>query len=203
MGPSVLQRGNWRCHHACPLYSMRKVLSLVTLPISCAPTPYCLAVFRTAASFSGETETTTRAPRSPNSAYSAATSSGTATLAPSPSPAKQDSASVTATPPSLTSCADCSVPSRRQGHHTINHPFFRAKFNRRWLSGHNSTNCLRIFRRGKLPPFAGPRLAPAAPLWKNWIRREAQSRRLRSGTPPSKLSTHLPRIPKIPITGVG
>src|SRR5208283_282580 len=95
----------------CPLYSMRKALSPVTLPISCAPTPYCLAVFRRAVSFSGETETTTRAPRSPKSAYSADTSSGTATLAPSPVAAKHDSASVTATPPSLTSCADCSVPA--------------------------------------------------------------------------------------------
>src|SRR5208283_4427148 len=96
---------------ARPLYSMRKVLSPVTLPISCAPTPYCLAVFRRAASFSGETETSTRAPRSPKSAYSAAASSGTVTFAPSPVAAKQDSATVTAKPPSLRSCADCSVPA--------------------------------------------------------------------------------------------
>src|SRR5580692_1773474 len=94
-----------------PLYSMPRVLSWFTVPISCAPTPYCLAVLRTAASFSGATDTTTRAPRSLNSAYSAALSSGTLISAPSPFAAKHDSATVTASPPSLISCADCTVPS--------------------------------------------------------------------------------------------
>src|SRR5580704_10313820 len=56
---------------ALPLYSMRSALPRCTLPISRAPTPYCLAVARTAASFVGEEETTQRAPRSLNSACSA------------------------------------------------------------------------------------------------------------------------------------
>ncbi len=96
---------------ALPLYSMRSALSSFTLPISCAPTLYCLAVARTAASFVGETETTQRAPRSLKSACSAGPSSPpdlrlhlararrSACLREA-SAAKQDSASVTAMPPS-------------------------------------------------------------------------------------------------------
>src|SRR5258708_31800295 len=53
------------------LYSMRKASPRVTWPISRAATLYCLAVLRTAASFDGVTETTARAPRSPNAAASA------------------------------------------------------------------------------------------------------------------------------------
>src|ERR1700688_113353 len=67
----------------CPLYSMRRELSRVTLPISWAPTPYCLAVARRAASFVGETETMARAPDSPKRAYSAEAFSGRVMDAPS------------------------------------------------------------------------------------------------------------------------
>src|SRR5580700_3927147 len=88
---------------ALPLYSMRSALPRCTLPISRAPTPYCLAVSRTAASFMGETDTTQRAPRSLKAANSAETSASRTTCAPSPAEAKQDSAKVTAMPPSETS----------------------------------------------------------------------------------------------------
>src|ERR1700733_8905814 len=59
---------------ALPLYSMPSALPRCTLPISRAPTLYCLAVARTAASFVGETETIERAPRSWKRACSAGAS---------------------------------------------------------------------------------------------------------------------------------
>src|SRR5580693_6224428 len=96
---------------ALPLCSMRSALPRCTLPISRAPTPYCLAVTRTAASFMGETDTTQRAPRSLKAANSADASWSRETCAPSPGEAKQDSASVTAMPPSDTSWADSRPPS--------------------------------------------------------------------------------------------
>src|SRR5580693_4286906 len=106
---------------ALPLYSMRSALPRCTLPVSRAPTLYCLAVARTAASFVGETESTQRAPRSWKRACSAGASASASrfTFAPrrgtacraSTEAAKQDSASVTAMPPSETSWADCSEPS--------------------------------------------------------------------------------------------
>src|SRR6266446_8836864 len=96
------------------LCSMRNEPSRVTWPSSCAATLYCLAVSRTAASFDGVTEMTARAPRSLKRANSApAESSLRWTVAPragggSPAPtgAKQDSARVTARPPSEMSWAD-------------------------------------------------------------------------------------------------
>src|SRR6266446_7525863 len=99
---------------ARPLCSMRNELSRVTWPSSRAATLYCLAVSRTAASFDGVTEMTARAPRSLKRANSApAESSLRWTVAPragggSPAPtgAKQDSARVTARPPSEMSWAD-------------------------------------------------------------------------------------------------
>src|SRR6267378_4600006 len=106
---------------------MRNEPSRVTWPSSRAATLYCLAVSRTAASFDGATETTARAPRSLKAAASEgsellprfviAPSRGAACCAPTEedaefgAEAKQDSARVTARPPSETSCADCSVPS--------------------------------------------------------------------------------------------
>src|SRR5216684_8134391 len=94
-----------------PLYWMRKASLRVTWPIWCAATLYCLAVSRTAASFDGVTETTARAPRSLNTAASAESSSSNFTCAPrwgatccaptTEEEAKQDSARVTARPPSL------------------------------------------------------------------------------------------------------
>src|SRR5580658_10686413 len=96
---------------ALPLYSMRSALPRCTVPISRAPTPYCLAVRRTAASFMGETDTTQRAPRSLKAANSAETSGARETCAPSPAEAKQDSARVTAMPPSETSWQDSRQPS--------------------------------------------------------------------------------------------
>src|SRR5580700_12173002 len=80
---------------ALPLYSMQSALPRCTLPISRAPTPYCLAVRRTAASFVGETDTTHRAPRSWKRANSADASFPRETRAPSSAEAKQDSARVT------------------------------------------------------------------------------------------------------------
>src|SRR4029077_10354480 len=96
---------------ALPLYSMRSALPRCTLPSSRAPTPYCLAVARTAASFVGETDTTQRAPRSLKSANSGEAASSKEMRAPSPSVEKQDSARVTAMPPSEMSWADCTEPS--------------------------------------------------------------------------------------------
>src|ERR1700757_2431343 len=98
---------------------MRRELSRVTLPISWAPTPYCRAVARRAASFAGETETVARAPDSPKRAYSAEADSGRGMGAPKEekagdclaNAAKQDSARPTATPPSLRSWADSMVPA--------------------------------------------------------------------------------------------
>src|SRR5579864_3611036 len=116
---------------ALPLYSMRSALPRCTLPISCAPTLYCLAVARTAASFVGETETTQRAPRSLKRACSAGPSAASVTFAPSwgaaccaatteDAAAKQDSAKVTAMPPSEMSWADCTEPSEaRATRHSI------------------------------------------------------------------------------------
>src|SRR5271169_4385394 len=105
---------------ALPLYSMRSAPPRCTLPISRAPTLYCLAVERTAASFVGETERMQRAPRSWKRACSAGPSSssftftpktGTPCRAPTGEAAKQDSARVTAMPPSEMSWADCTEPS--------------------------------------------------------------------------------------------
>src|SRR6266403_495732 len=104
---------------ALSLYSMRKASLPMTWPIWCAVTPYCRAVSRTAASEVGATETMARAPLSPKRAYSAgnvvpssltfAPSWGAACCAPTGS-AKQDSANVTAMPPSLMSCAERTAP---------------------------------------------------------------------------------------------
>src|SRR5579864_6688845 len=108
---------------AYPLYWMRSALSAVTLPISYAATLYCLVVARTAASFVGETETMARAPRSLNNSCSRGTlarsdsnftfapRAGGASPAPTEEEAKQDSAMVTAKPPSEMSWADCTEPS--------------------------------------------------------------------------------------------
>jgi len=52
------------------------------------------------------TDTTTRAPRSPKIVSSSGNADLISTSAPSPRDPKQHSASVTARPPSLTSCAD-------------------------------------------------------------------------------------------------
>src|SRR6185295_18002730 len=83
--------------------------------MDCAATLYCRAVSRRRASKVDLTETMARAPRSWKSAYSAgvvasqsicADRAGTARGAPTEDAAKQDSAAVTARPPSLRSCAD-------------------------------------------------------------------------------------------------
>src|SRR2546422_9692747 len=106
---------------------MRKASPRLTRPSSRAATLYCLAVSRTAASFDGVTETTARAPRAPKRTDSAgsespprfaiAPSRGAACCAPTNEEAeagaeeKQDSARVTARPPSEMSWADCTAPS--------------------------------------------------------------------------------------------
>src|ERR1700674_4167699 len=96
---------------ALPLYWMQKASPRMTLPISCAATWYCLAVSRTRARCGGLTDTTARAPRSPKRAASAASLFSSPASEPIPFAAKQDSASVTATPPSETSWADWTDPS--------------------------------------------------------------------------------------------
>src|SRR5712671_5034440 len=93
-----------------PFSSMRKS-PRATRPTSSAATPYCAASERTRARLGEVTDTTTRAPRSPNSAASSGSLLVSETRAERPLLAKQDSANVTVRPPSLTSCADCSVPS--------------------------------------------------------------------------------------------
>ena len=88
--------------------------ALATVPILRALTLHCAAIAFTRASEAGETDTTARAPRSPKSAYSAgifsvatlAALAPSCTFAESPSLSKHDSASVTAIPPSLASCAE-------------------------------------------------------------------------------------------------
>src|SRR5882762_5679693 len=101
-----------------PLCSMRKASLWVTWPSSRTATWDCHAVLRTAASFDGVTETTARAPRSLKRADSAGSPSSRMTFAPraggassAPTEAKQDSARVTARPPSEISWADCTAPS--------------------------------------------------------------------------------------------
>src|SRR5438445_12101882 len=110
-----------------PLCSMRNEPSRVTWPSSCAATLYCLAVLRTWASFDGVTETMARAPRSLKRTDSAGSKqSSTVTTAPrwgaaccaptegaadAGGDAKQDSARVTARPPSEMSWADWTAPS--------------------------------------------------------------------------------------------
>src|ERR1700731_2332475 len=95
---------------ALPLSSMRKMPLSVTSPICTALTWYFCAVCSTAFSEAGETEITARAPRSPNTADSAGLPFFIFMFAPRVSPgfragaeAKQDSATVTASPPSLMS----------------------------------------------------------------------------------------------------
>src|SRR5258708_17685560 len=93
---------------ARPLYSMRKAPPRVTWPIWYAANLYCLAVSRTAASFDGVTETTARAPRSPNAAASAGASSFHFTIPPTnEGEAEQDFARVTAQPPAPLLCRRC------------------------------------------------------------------------------------------------
>src|SRR5271154_4639655 len=101
------------CITAAPGYWMRNS-PRVTVPIRCARTLYCAAISFTRASNSGATDTTARAPRSPNNAASAKSSAPAASIeisAESPSRPKQASASETASPPSLTSCAESTARS--------------------------------------------------------------------------------------------
>src|SRR6185437_10302990 len=84
---------------------------LVTVPIRRASTLYCAAMCSMRARASGRAETTTRAPDSSNSAYSTGSSVCRFASADNPLLAKQHSASATAKPPSLISCADCTTRS--------------------------------------------------------------------------------------------
>src|ERR1700722_9893449 len=95
---------------ALPSSSMRKMPLAVTSPICTALTPCFCAVCSTAFSEVGETETTARAPRSPNKPDSAGLRPSIFAFMPRASPTfragaepKQDSAKVTASPPSLMS----------------------------------------------------------------------------------------------------
>src|SRR5579864_6447978 len=93
-----------------PFSSMRNS-PRATRPTSTTATSYCAAIRRTAARFSGVTDTMARSPRSPNSAASSGSLLASEICAARLPLAKHDSASVTARPPSLTSCADCNLPS--------------------------------------------------------------------------------------------
>src|ERR1700674_1419488 len=83
---------------ARPFSSMRNS-PRVTRPTSSTATSYCAATRRTAARFSGVTDTTARAPRSPKSAASSGSLLVSEACAERPLLAKHDSASVTETPP--------------------------------------------------------------------------------------------------------
>ena len=94
---------------------------LTTVPIRVALTPYCAAISETRAREPGARDTTARAPRSPNIAASAGIVSAaaetcfeltfTSAQSSSESLVKQHSASVTASPPSLMSCAEATTRS--------------------------------------------------------------------------------------------
>src|ERR1700688_5318297 len=95
---------------ALPLSSMLKMPSAVTFPICNALIPYFCAICRMLFSEAGETEITARAPRSPNTADSAGLPFFIFMFAlrvslafRASAEAKQDSAKVTASPPSLMS----------------------------------------------------------------------------------------------------
>src|ERR1700677_1664115 len=106
-------QGCWKdstepCITGEPLYWMRNSLR-TTVPMGCTDTLYCAAICLMRASEAAAAVTTTRAPRSPNSADSAGSADARAEIVMSaerPAVSKQDSASVTGKPPSLTSCAD-------------------------------------------------------------------------------------------------
>src|SRR5260370_27085337 len=96
---------------ACAFHSMRNSPPRVTCPISCAATWYCLAIGSTRAIEPCATDTTARAPRSPNRAASAGSQAARVTRPERPWLAKQHSARAVARPPSLTSCAERIAPS--------------------------------------------------------------------------------------------
>src|ERR1700676_3864167 len=77
-----------------PFSSIEKSPRLIR-PISSAATSYCAATRRTAARFSGVTDTIARAPRSPNKAASSGSLPASETRAESPLLAEQHSASGT------------------------------------------------------------------------------------------------------------
>src|SRR5580704_6031713 len=191
-----------------PLYSMRSALPRCTLPISRAPTPYCLAVTRTAASFVGETDTTQRAPRSLKSAcsegpsvsrFTSAPKTGTACRAPTGKAAKQDSARVTAMPPSEISWADWSEASEARATRQSIKRFSAA---RSIAGGSPETMPAMVLEysdeensRATSPVGAG--LAPAArPSRRTMTSPSARNALFRTREASS-------RMPRMPITGVG
>src|SRR4029077_14419079 len=83
----------------------------VTRPITNAVILYCAEMVSKRASDACDKDTTARAPVSEKSASSAGSALGHAASAVNPFEAKPHSASATAMPPSLTSCAEASIPS--------------------------------------------------------------------------------------------
>ena len=150
--------------HDAPLYWMRKS-PRATVPICCARTLYCAAIALTRASEAGATDTTARAPRSPKSAASRQNHPRPRHQSKFPPTARRGqsthSASVTASPPSLTSCAEKTSRSLASFHQAIDQSLFRSEINRRRRSRHNSVNRLRIFARTK-SIFVAAAFRPAA-----------------------------------------
>ena len=102
-------------------------------------------------------DTTARAPRSPKSAdfgrRSLSSGAGPSFTSRPKGPrlaAKQDSATVTARPPSLTSCAETMARLAREFYQAIDQPVLRGEIDRRGRAGNDSVNGLRIFGGGKL-----------------------------------------------------
>src|SRR5713226_471413 len=201
---------------ARPLCSMRNEPSRVTWPSSRAATLYCLAVWRTAASFDGVTETMARAPRSLKSAASAGGGSSVKLMvAPragraSPAPteedagaeAKQDSARVTARPPSEMSWADWTVPSAARAMRQSMRRFSAA---RSMAGGSPATTLAIVFEYSEeensrwVPSRGAACCAPTV---------EAEPLRMMMMSPSLRKAIFTTceassRIPRTPITGVG
>src|SRR5713101_1898083 len=158
---------------ARPFISMRKS-PRTTRPTSRAATPYCAATESARARFVDVTDTTARAPRSPKSAASSGSLLVSETRAERPSLAKQDSASVTASPPSLTSCADCSALSPASATSSIIKRFSAARSTAggapatipRIVRAYSDEENSRAFRAASVPSSAckGMRATPPAPI---------------------------------------
>src|SRR5882724_4462018 len=174
---------------------MRSAALPVTLPSSRAPTLYGRAVARTAARFAGVTETMQRAPRSEKRAYSAGEFSFKDMDAPRLFAAKQDSARVTARPPSEISWADwtarASARATRQSMRRFSaarstaggSPATRAPTVLEYSEEENSRRASRL--DAAVAPSSSKMTSPA--LWKAIFRAFEESS----------------RMPRMPMTGVG
>ena len=130
----------------------------VTAPISRAATLIlCRKVQHAGKRACAAAETTARAPRSPKRASSAGSRPSSATSAARGLRrcAKQDSASATARPPSLRSCAEASRPSRGERHQRFDQALFGGEIDRRRRAADDAGDRARVFGGGE---FAQRRL---------------------------------------------